>query len=153
MNLASFPGGGADLEEPDWAILIPDKGKSAAGNNDKWRDYAHREWLRATAALRENGTLANENRHQIQRLVIAYVRYDRVAAEFFRLGLITKSSRTQVPMINICHSEMRAADDDATKAEMELGIPPRRRGAVTKSQRKQRTGAASDTYLGQASRK
>jgi hypothetical protein len=152
MNLQTFPGGCADLDEPDWALLIPDKGKSEAGNNGKWREYSHREWLRVLSALREAGTLAAENRHQIQRLVIAYVRYDRAASEFFRLGLITKASRTKVPMVNICQSEMRQADADATTAEMELGIPPRRRGAVSKSKRGQKAGTAADAYLKTANR-
>src|SRR5690348_12490081 len=125
MTLTTFPGGGADIEEPDWMLLIPDKGKGKAGKNDRWREYAHREWLRVLGALREAGTLAPENRHQVQRLVIAYVRYDRAAAEFFRKGLITEAPRSGVAMLNICQSEMRQADADATTAEMELGIPPR----------------------------
>lgn len=150
MTLVTLPGGGADIEEPAWDLLIPDKGKSKKNTNDKWREFAHREWLRTVAALRDNGTLSVENRHQIQRLVIAYIRYDRAASEFFRLGLITKAPRSGVAMVNIYQSEMRHADADATTAEMELGIPPRRRGAVTKSLRKQRAGSAADTYLGKA---
>lgn len=147
MTLAILPGHGGDIEEPDWGLLIPDKGRAESGKNAKWREYAHREWLRTTAALREMGTLSSENRHQIQRLVIAYVRYDRAAGEFFRVGLITKAPRTGVAMVNIVQSEMRQADADATTAEMELGIPPRRRGAVTKSKRSEKKTAAADAYL------
>jgi phage terminase small subunit len=148
MTLAAFPGGGSDIDEPDWLLLIPDTGRTAAGKNDRWREYAHREWLRTTAALRDQGTLAPENRHQVQRLVIAYVRYDRAAAELFRLGAIVKSPRTKVPMLNLWQTEMRQADGDATTAEMELGIPPRRRGGVTKSKRAERKVGAAEAYLG-----
>ena len=146
MTLETFPGGSADIEEPDWSTLIPNKGKSKAGSNQVWRDYAHREWLRTVAALRMAGTLAAENRHQIQRLVIAYIRYDRAAAELFRLGLVTEAPRTGTAMMNVYQTEMRHADADATTAEMELGIPPRRRGSVAKAERKQRVGRAADAY-------
>ena len=145
MIVEAFPGGSADIEEPDWSLLIPN-GKGKAGDNQSWREYAHREWLRCAAALREAGTLASSNRHQVQRLVIAYVRYDRAAAQFFASGLITKAPRTGTAMMNIVQTEMRHADSDATTAEMELGIPPRRRGSVTKAERKQRTARAADVY-------
>lgn len=147
MTLASFPGAGSDIEEPDWSLLIPNEGRSKAGNNERWREYAHREWLRTTSALREHGTLAPENRHQVQRLVIAYVRYDRAAGEVFRKGVIVEAPRTGVPMHNLWQAEMRQADGDATTAEMELGIPPRRRGAVTKSKRGEKKAIAADGYL------
>ncbi len=146
MTLETFPGSSADIEEPDWNALIPNKGKSKAGSNQSWRDYAHREWLRTVAALRMAGTLAAENRHQIQRLVIAYIRYDRASAELFRMGLVTEAPRTGTAMMNVYQTEMRHADADATTAEMELGIPPRRRGAVAKAERKQRVGRAADAY-------
>jgi phage terminase small subunit len=147
MTLTPFPGSGGDLEEPDWSLLLPDQGRGKAGKNDRWREFAHREWLRTTAALREAGTLAPENRHQIQRLVIAYVRYDRAAAEVFRTGAVLKAPRTGTPMTNLWQCEMRQADGDATTAEMELGIPPRRRGAVTKSKRGEKKASPSDVYL------
>lgn len=136
-----------EIESPDWAALIPDKGKSKAGSNAQWREMAAREWVRIMAALREAGTLAPENRHQMQRLIIAYVRYDRAAAEVFRLGLITEAARSGVAQMNIYQSEMRHADADATTAEMELGITPRRRAAVGKSKRGSKVGSAADAYL------
>ena len=42
------------------------------------------------------------------------------------------------------------ADADATTAEMELGIPPRRRGSVAKADRRQRQGRAADEFLAKA---
>lgn len=147
MNIEAFPGGSSDIEEPDWSMLIPNKGKAKAGDNSRWRDYAHREWLRAVGALRSAGTLAAENRHQIQRLVIAYIRYDRAAAELFSLGLVMEAPRTGTAMMNIYQTEMRHADSDATTAEMELGIPPRRRGSVTKAVKKERAARPADAYL------
>lgn len=143
MTLSAFPGGGADIDEPAWDALIPD-GKR---DNQVWRSFAHREWLRITAALREAGTLAPENRHQIQRLIIAYVRYDRAAAEVLATGLISRAPKTKTAAANICLSEMRQADADATTAEQELCLPPRRRAAAGKVTRKQKATNAAAAYL------
>jgi phage terminase small subunit len=146
-TVTPLPGGGADIEEPDWASLIPDRGRGKAGDNSAWREYAHREWLRVIGALRSAGTLAGENRHQMQRLVIAYVRYDQTCAERFRLGLVTKAPRSGVAQMNIAQTEMRQADADATTAEMELGIPPRRRGSVKAAKRGEKNTTPASRYL------
>jgi hypothetical protein len=133
MKLATFPGSGGDIEEPDWKLLIPDQERRVPGvrrveraDNAVWRDVAHREWLRIVAELRAMETLSPANRHQIQRLVIAYVRYDRAAARQFEMGPVLPSPKTKTPMVNLWQTEMRQADADATVAEGELGIPPRR---------------------------
>ena len=70
MTLETLHGGGLDIDEPVWSLLIPNQGRSRADSNRPWRDYAHREWLRITSALRDAGTLAPENKHMIQRLII-----------------------------------------------------------------------------------
>src|SRR3954471_7546656 len=149
MALATFSGSGSEIEEPDWELLIPDQAWTGDDfeSNAKWRERAHREWLRIVAALREAGTLAPENRHQMQRLAVAYVRYDRATAKAFKMGMVLPSPKTSTPMVNLWQVEMRQADSDATTAEMELGIPPRRRGAVTKTKRAEKVSRASDKYL------
>jgi P27 family predicted phage terminase small subunit len=147
MALSVVEGAGLDVEEPGWDLLIPNAGKSKAGDNRPWRDLAASEWRRVTAAMRAAGTLAPENRHQIQRLVLAYVRYDRAAAQLFRSGGPVTKSKTGVPMLNQWQVEMRQADGDATTAEMELGIPPRRRAAAGKANRQQKKSSAADAYL------
>ncbi len=158
MNVKTFPGSGGDVEEPDWEILIPDQAPIDAlridatriehESNAPWRERAHREWLRIVAELRENGTLSPINRHQIQRLAISYVRYDRAASKTFQLGVVLPSPKTLTPMVNLWQVEMRQADSDATTAEMELGITPRRRGTVTKAKRAEKVSRAADKYLG-----
>ncbi len=148
MSLNVIAGAGGDIAEPDWERLIPDPENPELALND-WRDVAHQEWLRVTAALREAGTLAPENRHQLQRLVLAYIRYDIATTQVMRMGAI-KLSTKKVPMLNMWQVEMRAADSDATTAEMELGITPRRRGSVTKVNRQQKRVSKADAYLGTA---
>lgn len=145
MTYGVISGGGADIAEPDWERLIPDPDNPELAIND-WREIAHQEWLRVTSALREAGTLAPENRHQLQRLVLAYIRYDIAAAQVMRMGAV-KLSTKKVPMLNMWQVEMRAADGDATTAEMELGITPRRRGSVTKASRQQKRVSKADAYL------
>ena len=71
----------------------------------------------------------------IQRLIIAYIRYDRNSTMVFRGGLVAKAPQSGVAKLQIEHSELRQADADATTAEMELGITPRRRGSVAKVKR------------------
>ena len=138
MTLETFQGDGLKIDEPDWSLLIPNQGRTKADSNRSWRDYAHREWLRITAELRDAGTLAPTNRHMIQRLIIAYIRYDRASTMVFRGGLVANAPQSGVAKLQIEHSELRQADADATTAEMELGITPRRRGSVTKAKRAER---------------
>lgn len=149
MTLATFPGSGSEVEEPDWESLIPDQAWTGHDfeSNASWRERAHREWLRIVAALREAGTLAAENRHQMQRLAVAYVRYDRATAKSFKMSMVLEAPRTGTPMVNLWQTEMRHADADATTAEMELGITPRRRGSVAKAKRAEKVSRASDKYL------
>lgn len=153
MTVTAFPGGSADIEEPDWGLLLPDQstqGKKAGIDNGPWRAFAHREWLRAVAALRERELLAGENRHAVQRLVIAYVKYDRACAESFRLGMVTAAAKSKVPMHNICATQMKQASEEATTLEAELCLPPRRRGSATKASKRGKTGSAAEGYLAKA---
>ncbi|MFC0410985.1 P27 family phage terminase small subunit [Roseomonas elaeocarpi] len=138
-------GPGADVDEPDWELLIPER---EDGLEEKLRGMAHREWVRVTAELRDVQTLAPVNRHGVQRLVLAYLRYDVAAANVMKFGAVVAAKRTKVPQLNIWQVEMRAADADATSAEMELCLTPRRRAAAGKVQRKAKRATAADGYLG-----
>ncbi|MFC0411073.1 P27 family phage terminase small subunit [Roseomonas elaeocarpi] len=138
-------GPGADVDEPDWELLIPER---EDGLEEKLRGMAHREWVRVTAELRDVQTLAAVNRHGVQRLVLAYLRYDVAAANVMKFGAVVAAKRTKVPQLNIWQVEMRAADADATSAEMELCLTPRRRAAAGKVQRKAKRATAADSYLG-----
>src|SRR3954447_3092241 len=98
INVTTFPGSGGDVEEPDWELLIPDQTRVVHGeeaqSNAPWRERAHREWLRIVTELRESGTLSPSNRHQMQRLAVAYVRYDRATAKAFQMGVVLPSPKT-----------------------------------------------------------
>lgn len=147
MSLTVLPGGGADIDEPDWSLLLPGPPDLEFGIPLRFREFAHREWQRITSAMRAAETLAPENRHQIQRLITAYVRYDFASSMLFQLGAITQAKRTKVQQMNLWQSELRAADNDATVAEQELGLSPRRRAAAGKVAKKPRQASAADGYL------
>ena len=100
--------------------------------------------------MRETNTLAPVNRHTIQRLVLAYIRYDRAAIEVFRGGTIGKAPTSQTATLQIYHSEMRQADADATTAERELGLTPLRRGNTKQVKRAEKIQRKSDRYLQQS---
>ena len=51
------------------------------------------------------------------------------------MGLIRKAAGTDTALIDIAQTELRQAGADATTTKMELGIPPRRRGAVREAKR------------------
>ena len=134
----------ADVEEPDWLSLVPDQ---ADASNEQWRERAHVEWLRVTEAMRAAGTLAPENKHQIQRLALAYIRFDRAASKAFATGMVIGAPRTGVPMLNLWTSVMRAADSDAQAGERELCLSPKRRAGAGRVKRAEKSGYASDAYL------
>lgn len=137
------------IDEPNWGALLPD----SDDDNTQWRKLAASEWARLCGAMESAGTLAPENRHQIQRLVVAYVRYDRATAEVFKLGGPVTLAPNGQEMLRQWHVELRQADADATTAEMELGIPPRRRGAVTKAPKKQAAASKAKLYVLDAKKK
>src|SRR5215217_2676108 len=116
MALEIIQGDGLNIDEPDWSLLIPNQGRTKADSNRVWREYAHREWLHITAELREVGALSPTNKHMIQRLIIAYIRYDRASTAVFRSGLVAKAPQSGVAKLQIEHSELRQADADATTA-------------------------------------
>ncbi len=157
--LTAFPGGGEDIEEPNWSLLIPDVAKPKKAqlalmadpaestiDNKPLRESAHRHWLRIVAALRTAGTLAAENAHQIQRLVLAYVQYDYASSQMFLHGAVTKA-KNGTAMLNQWQVVQRQADSDATTAEMELGITPRRRGQTAPAKKQPKKASAADAYL------
>lgn len=148
MSVVALKGSGGDIEEPDWSRLIPDMNVAdRAILMDGWRDFAHRHWVRICAELRLNETLSAVNGHQVQRLVMAYVRYDLACAKMMEISALTAAPKTGTPMLNLWQVEMRAADADATSAEMELCLNPRRRGAGTKVKQQAKASSASDGYL------
>ncbi|NMG39897.1 hypothetical protein GRZ55_11645 [Chelativorans sp. ZYF759] len=140
-------GTGAIVAEPDWPSLFSDVLEIAA---------AQEHWRVITIELRERQLLAAANGHSIQRLVCAYVMFDRMYREVAEQGVVMKPKRgnpKSIARVSPYFTALREAGSDATALEGELGLSPRRRGAVTKAERKVKRERAADAYLGKTGSK
>lgn len=144
MNV--IEGTGSIVPEPDWEALFSDVLEI---------DAAKEHWRVITSELRDRQLLAPANSHAIQRLVCAYLMYDRMYREVAENGIVTKPRRGNskaIARISPYYTAMREAGTDADRIEAELGVSPRRRGSATKAERKQRKERASDGYLNKTGR-
>ncbi|HWM82956.1 MAG TPA: P27 family phage terminase small subunit [Pseudolabrys sp.] len=143
MNV--IEGSGAIVPEPDWESLFSDPLEIEA---------AREHWRVITIEMRDRQLLAAANGHSIQRLVCAYLMFDRMYRQVAENGVVTKPRRGNskaIARISPFFTAMREAGADAATLESELGISPRRRGSAVKAERKQRRERPSDAYLGKAS--
>ncbi|MBD3762455.1 P27 family phage terminase small subunit [Rhizorhabdus sp.] len=134
-------GTGQIVEEPAWALLLDDELEIAA---------AKTHWRQITTELRDRELLAPANGHAIQRLVVSYIVYDRCVRMVASSGAVLLPKRGNPKAIartSPWFSAMREAASDAAVLEQEFGISPRRRGAVTKVQRRATRSTGADAFL------
>jgi len=139
MNLVENTGGMAP--EPDWDGLFDDELELAA---------AREHWRRVTLELRDRQLLAATNGHALQRLIVAYVLYDRCLRTVATAGIVTKPKRGNsraIARTSPYFTAMREMASDAAVLEQELGISPRRRSGATKAQNGKKAPRPADTYL------
>lgn len=144
MNV--IDGTGEIVPEPDWSQLFSDVLDIAA---------ASEHWRRVTVELRDRNLLSPSNAHAIQRLVCIYIVHDRAMREVAEHGAVSKPKRGNpkaIARVSPHFAVARETGKDAADLEAELGLSPRRRGAVTKVEKKARTARASDAYLGTGTR-
>lgn len=139
MNVVE--GTGEIVPEPDWESLFSDVLEVSA---------AQEHWRRITIELRGRTLMSPGNAHALQRLVVAYVLYDRSLREVAEHGAVTKPRRGNSKAIartSPHFSAMRELASDAAVLEAEFGLSPRRRSAATKVQDGKRAPRAADRYL------
>lgn len=139
MNVVQ--GTGDIVPEPHWRMLLTD---------DLEVQSAGEYWRLVTTEMRDRNTLSPTNRHAIQRLVLAYINFDRSSREVAENGAVTKPRRGNtkaIARISPHFTAMREAGSDAASLEAELGLSPRRRSTSAKVERKARSARASDDYL------
>ncbi|MCO6386227.1 P27 family phage terminase small subunit [Aliihoeflea sp. 40Bstr573] len=139
MNV--IEGTGSIIIEPDWESLFSDILEIAA---------AREHWRVITAELKDRQLLAPANAHSVQRLVCAYLMFDRMYREVAEHGVVSKPKRGNpkaIARISPFFTAMREAGTDAASLEAELGISPRRRTQASRAERKHRKERASDAYL------
>ncbi len=138
MTLVPIPGGDGVPAEPDWSALYTDELDIA---------LARDEWGVVVRELQEAQTLSAANGHAIKRLVLYRVEYERAARSITEHGVLQQAARTKVPKVNPNWSIMRQAGEEIRLLEVELGLPPVRRGRTTKVQKKAKAARAADAYL------
>lgn len=132
---------GSIVPEPDWESLFSDVLEVAA---------AVEHWRVVTTELKGRQLLAPGNAHALQRLVVAYVMYDRAVREVAEHGAVTKPKRGNTRAIartSPHFTVMREAASDAAVLEAEFGLSPRRRAAAGKVQSAKKAPRAADGYL------
>lgn len=141
MNVTPIDGTGAIVAEPEWKLLLTDEMERASAAD---------HWRRISTELKERDLLSPANAHAIQRLVLSYVVYDRCSRDVAENGAVTKPKRgnpKSIARLSPYFSAMREAGSDADRLEQELGLTPRRRGAVTAIVKKAVRTTSSAKYL------
>src|SRR6266403_865249 len=132
---------GEIVPEPHWRLLLSDDIEVSA---------AAEYWRLVTTEMRDRNLLSPANRHALQRLVLAYINYDRSSREVAENGAVTKPKRGNgraIARISPHFTAMREAGTDAASLEAELGLSPRRRSTAGKVERKAKVARAADSYL------
>jgi phage terminase small subunit len=135
MTLESIEGGNGTPEHPAWRLLFSDASECGA---------AAAYWSTIITAMRAAETLTAANGHAIKRLVVAAIVYDRASTAVARDGAIRRIKG--VDRKNPQWMLMKQSAEMCAGIEAELGLPPVRRGRVSKVARKSRRTAA-DGYL------
>lgn len=128
--------------EPDWARLMPDKAEQAA---------ASEHWRRVAGEMDQLQTLSLANGHSLQRLVVAYLVYDRCSRHVAAEGLVTEPSKDNpkaIARLSIHYKAMREAESTAERLEAQLGLTPGKRGRVGKVTKPRERSAGADAFLG-----
>ncbi len=133
-----------DVLEPDWARLLPDPSEQIA---------ASEHWRRVAQEMAEREILSSSNGHALQRLVVAYLVYDRCSLAVATDGLVTAKNPDNpksIERLSIYYKAMREAENTAERLEGQLGLTPGRRGRVGKVSRKRERKTGADEFLGAA---
>lgn len=132
----------AAVPEPNWNSLLSDRHERAA---------AKKHWLRVISEMTELETLSAANGHAVQRLVLAYIVYDRCSKAVARGGLVESPSEDNpraISRISIHYKAMSEAEKTAERLEAQLGLSPQRRAKVGKVGRKRERSTGADRFLG-----
>lgn len=135
--------GGDSIKQPDWDLIY-----NEADEIEQAREY----WNEIVGELKQVGTLAQVNAAAIERMVDLRLIYDQARRVVVDKGFIIyphKKNPRAIARISPHWGVMLDANSALERAEGELGLSPRRRGAVTKVDKKTRTKQAADAYLSQ----
>ena len=132
----------AVVAEPKWPALLSDPKEIKAAK-------AH--WKRVTSEMQGHETLSEANGHTLQRLVIAYIVYDRCSLVVARTGVVNEPAADNpkaIARISAYFKAQSEAEKTAERLEAQLGLSPGRRGKVGKVTKKRERMAGADAFLG-----
>lgn len=128
--------------EPQWARLLPKVDE---------RKAASEHWRRVAGEMDDLQILSASNGHALQRLVLAYLNYDRCALMVAADGLVTAKSPDNpksIDRLNVYYQAMREAEKTTERLEKQLGLTPGNRGKVGKVTKKRERSTGADAFLG-----
>jgi P27 family predicted phage terminase small subunit len=129
---------------PDWSLLLTDQAE---------RQVATEHWQRIAGEMRDREILSPSNGHALQRLVLAYLVYDRCSNAVALTGIVDEPNDKNpkaIARLSIHYKAMREAENTAERLEARLGISPGQRGKVAKVAKKRERTAGADRFLGPA---
>lgn len=121
--------------------MLPDKAEQSA---------ASEHWRRIAGEMYEREILSPSNGHSLQRLVMAYLVYDRCSKAVAVDGLVTAKNPENpksIERLSIYYKAMREAENTAERLEGQLGLTPGRRSRVGKVVKKRERSAGADAFL------
>lgn len=130
------------VSAPDWKVLLPDT---------KERAVAAAHWKRISDEMAGRDILSSSNGHALQRLVLAYLVYDRCSQAVATGGIVDEPNPENpkaIARLSIYYKAMREAESTAERLEAQLGLSPGRRGKVGKVTKKRERTAGADAFLG-----
>lgn len=129
--------------EPDWTALLPDEAERAVASG---------HWQRVAREMHDREILSSSNGHAVQRLVLAYLVYNRCSNAVAAGGIVDEPDNEKNPKaiarLSIHYKAMREAENTAERLEAQLGLSPGRRGKVAKVVAKRERRAGADAFLG-----
>jgi len=129
---------------PDWSLLLTDPSEQRV---------AGEHWHRIAGEMRDREILSPSNGHALQRLVLAYLVYDRCSNAVALSGIVDAPKADNpkaIARLSIHYKAMREAENTAERLEARLGISPGQRGKVAKVAKKRERTAGADRFLGPA---
>ena len=131
-----------NISAPNWKVLVPDADE---------RKVAMAHWKRITTEMADREILSESNGHALQRLVLAYLVYDRCSKVVASGGIVDEPNPENpkaIARLSIHYKAMREAESTAERLEQQLGLTPGRRGKVAKVTKKRARTAGADAFLG-----
>lgn len=128
--------------EPDWTRMLPEKDEQAA---------ASEHWRRIAGEMDQLEILSASNGHALQRLVMAYLVYDRCSLLVAVDGLVTARNQDNpksIDRLSIYYKAMREAEATAQRLENELGLTPGKRGKAGKVAKPKDRSSGAQRFLG-----